>query len=116
MTLPADVRAYPDAIAQALTQLRLAGVNGPYSVVLGADAYTAVSGAGDHGYPVISTSSSSSTRRSSGRRRSTGGFVLTTRGGDFDLHLGQDISIGYLEPQRHGGAALPAGNASPSCC
>ena len=29
MTLPADIRAYPDAIAQALSQLRLAGVNGP---------------------------------------------------------------------------------------
>jgi uncharacterized linocin/CFP29 family protein len=26
----------------------------------------------------------------------TGGFVLTTRGGDFDLHIGQDFSIGYL--------------------
>ena len=24
-----------------------------------------------------------------------GGFVLTTRGGDFDLHIGQDVSIGY---------------------
>jgi uncharacterized linocin/CFP29 family protein len=22
--------------------------------------------------------------------------VLTTRGGDFDLHIGQDVSIGYL--------------------
>jgi hypothetical protein len=28
MTLPADVRAYPDAIAQSLSQLRLVGVNG----------------------------------------------------------------------------------------
>jgi uncharacterized linocin/CFP29 family protein len=26
----------------------------------------------------------------------SGAFVLTTRGGDFDLHIGQDISIGYL--------------------
>jgi uncharacterized linocin/CFP29 family protein len=25
-----------------------------------------------------------------------GAFVLTTRGGDFDLHIGQDLSIGYL--------------------
>ena len=25
-----------------------------------------------------------------------GAFVLTTRGGDFDLHIGQDVSIGYL--------------------
>jgi uncharacterized linocin/CFP29 family protein len=27
-----------------------------------------------------------------------GAFVLTTRGGDFDLHIGQDTSIGYSEP------------------
>ena len=33
-TLPADVRDYPDAIAQAVSQLRLVGVNGPYSVSL----------------------------------------------------------------------------------
>ena len=25
-----------------------------------------------------------------------GAFVVTTRGGDFELRLGQDISIGYL--------------------
>ena len=24
-----------------------------------------------------------------------GAFVLTTRGGDIDLHIGQDVSIGY---------------------
>src|ERR1700694_1847068 len=42
MTLPADVREYPDAIAQSLSRLRLVGVNGPYSALLGADAYTAL--------------------------------------------------------------------------
>jgi len=25
-----------------------------------------------------------------------GAFVVTTRGGDFALHIGQDVSIGYL--------------------
>jgi uncharacterized linocin/CFP29 family protein len=25
-----------------------------------------------------------------------GAFVLTTRGGDFELKIGQDVSIGYL--------------------
>src|ERR1700729_486500 len=52
MTLPADVRQYPDAIAQALSQLRLVGVNGPYSVVLGPNAYTALAETVDNGYPV----------------------------------------------------------------
>ncbi len=25
----------------------------------------------------------------------TGGFLITTRGGDFELQIGQDLSIGY---------------------
>jgi uncharacterized linocin/CFP29 family protein len=33
-SLPADVRKYPEAFAQALSQLRLVGVNGPYSILL----------------------------------------------------------------------------------
>jgi uncharacterized linocin/CFP29 family protein len=53
MTLPTDVRDYPDAVAQALSQLRLVGVNGPYKVLLGADAYTALAETRDHGYPVL---------------------------------------------------------------
>jgi uncharacterized linocin/CFP29 family protein len=95
VTLPADVRAYPGAIAQALTQLRLAGVNGPYAVVLGAEAYTAISGAGDHGYPVMEHIKQLAGEEIIWAPAVAGGFVLTTRGGDFDLHLGQDISIGY---------------------
>ena len=44
MMLPADVRESPDAVAQALGQLRLVGVNGPYSILLGAKAYTELGG------------------------------------------------------------------------
>src|SRR5581483_2366268 len=51
LTLPNDVRNYPDTIAAALRQLRLEGVNGPYSVLFGADAYTRLSESSDHGYP-----------------------------------------------------------------
>ena len=53
MALPADVRQYPEAIAQALSRLRLVGVNGPYAVLLGANAYTALAETSDHGYPVL---------------------------------------------------------------
>src|SRR5215469_16003793 len=51
MTLPSDVGQLPDAIARALSQLRLAGINGPYSVVLGAEAYTTLAESSDNGYP-----------------------------------------------------------------
>jgi len=96
MTLPAVVRHYPEAIAQALTRLRLVGVNGPYAVLLGADAYTALDEASDHGYPVLEHIQRLVDNEIIWAPAIAGAFVLTTRGGDFDLHLGQDTSIGYL--------------------
>jgi uncharacterized linocin/CFP29 family protein len=96
MTLPADVRLYPDAIAQALSQLRLVGVNGPYCVLLGAEAYTALAETSDHGYPVLEHVKRLVKDKIIWAPAIDGAFVLTTRGGDFELHLGQDLSIGYL--------------------
>ena len=96
ISLPSDVRNYPDAFAQALSQLRLVGVNGPYSVLLGAEAYTAVAEARDHGYPVLEHLRRLVEGEIIWAPAISGACVLTTRGGDFDLHLGQDFSIGYL--------------------
>ena len=96
MTLPADARHYPDAVAQALEQLRLVGVNGPYSLLLSSDAYTALAEAGDNGYPVLEHVKKLVKDEIIWTPVIAGAFVLTTRGGDFDLHIGQDVSIGYL--------------------
>jgi uncharacterized linocin/CFP29 family protein len=94
--LPTDVREYPTAIAQALSQLRLVGVNGPYSALLGADAYTALAETSDHGYPVLEHVKRLVNDEIIWAPAITGAVVLTTRGGDFDLHIGEDLSIGYL--------------------
>lgn len=96
LTLPADVRAYPDAIAYALSKLRLEGVNGPYSVVLGADAYTALSESSDHGYPILRHIKDLVDGEIIWAPAVSDAFVLTKRGGDFALHIGEDVSIGYL--------------------
>jgi uncharacterized linocin/CFP29 family protein len=96
MTLPTDVREYPDAVAQALSQLRLVGVNGPYSVLLGAKAYTELAETRDHGYPVLEHVKRIVDGNIIWAPAIEGAFVLTTRGGDFELSIGQDISIGYL--------------------
>ncbi|HEY2443055.1 MAG TPA: family 1 encapsulin nanocompartment shell protein [Streptosporangiaceae bacterium] len=94
--LPAEVREYPVAIAQALSQLREAGVDGPYSLVLSADAYTAVSETTDHGYPVIEHIKRLLSGEIVWAPAIGGAVLLTTRGGDFSLQLGQDVAIGYL--------------------
>jgi uncharacterized linocin/CFP29 family protein len=95
MTLPTDVRNYPDAIAHAVNQLRLVGVDGPYSVLLSADAYTALAEASDYGDPVLEHVRRLVDGEIIWAPAISGAFVLTTRGGDFDLYVGQDFSIGY---------------------
>jgi uncharacterized linocin/CFP29 family protein len=95
MSLPADARDYPEAIAQALSQLRLVGVNGPYCVLLGAEAYTLLAETSDQGYPVLQHVKRLVETEIVWAPAIAGAFVLSTRGGDFDLHIGEDISIGY---------------------
>lgn len=96
LALPEDPRGYPDVITQALTELRLAGVDGPYSVLLSADAYTAVSETTEHGYPIREHLNRLVDGEIIWAPAIDGGFVLTTRGGDFDLQLGTDVCIGYI--------------------
>ncbi len=96
LPVPADVQQLPDAVSQGLAALRLAGVGGPYSLLVSADVYTAVSETTDHGYPI---------RDHLARLLGDGEIIwapalqgallLSTRGGDHELHLGQDLSIGY---------------------
>ena len=110
MTLPADIRDYPDAIAQALSQLRLVGVNGPYSVVLSADAYTGLSETSDHGYPVLEH-----IKRLHRRRNHLGaGDCRRVRPDDPRRRLRLAYRPGRLdrlfEPQRQDGSALSGGN------
>ena len=96
VTLPADVREYPAAIARALGQLRERGIAGPYSVLLSADAYIAVSETSDHGYPVLEHIQRLVSGDIIWAPAISGAVALTTRGGDFTLQLGQEASIGYL--------------------
>jgi uncharacterized linocin/CFP29 family protein len=96
LTLPAEPREYPDTVSRALTTLRLAGVGGPYSLLLGADAYTAVSETSDHGYPIAAhLERILLDGRLLWAPALEGAFLLTARGGDYELRLGEDLAIGY---------------------
>jgi uncharacterized linocin/CFP29 family protein len=95
LSLPADLAAYPMAVAGAIGELHAAGVDGPYSAVLSAQVYTALSQASDHGYPVIQHVRRLLDGDLVWAPAISGAIVLSVRGGDFSLHLGQDLSIGY---------------------
>lgn len=99
--LPANVTQYPAVIAQAASQLRLAGVNGPYRLVLGTAPFTLVTGGSDNGYPVAKHLEHLVDGEIIWAPAIQGGLLLTTRGGDFEMTLGQDFSIGYLHHNDH---------------
>jgi uncharacterized linocin/CFP29 family protein len=64
--------------------------------LLGADEYTALAETRDHGYPVLEHVKRIVDGNIVWAPALEGAVVLTTRGGDFDLNVGQDVSIGYL--------------------
>ncbi len=67
----------------------------PYAALLGVDAYTALAETSDQRFPVLEHVKRLVDDKIIRAPAIAGAFVLTTRGGDIDLHIGQDISIGY---------------------
>ena len=94
--LGTDCAQYPLHVANAVETLLRAGVDGPYGLALGPDAYTRVLQTSEHGgYPLLDH-----------LRKILGGplvwapgvdgaVVVSLRGGDFLFDVGEDLSIGY---------------------
>ena len=96
LSLPEDPTQYPDVVVEALTELRLAGVNGPYALALSTTAYDAISVTTEHGYPIRRQIERVFDGEIMWAPAIDGALLLSTRGGDYALSLGQDLSIGYL--------------------
>jgi uncharacterized linocin/CFP29 family protein len=88
---------YPGVVATALTKLRDEGIEGPFSVVLNEQLYKDLTSRTDGGYPIISHVQRLVDGDIVWAAGLDGGLVLSRRGGDFELSVGQDFSIGYLE-------------------
>lgn len=95
LTLGKDIKKWPAMVAKAMNDLKLAGVNGPYQLVLSPQAYTDVMGGSDDGYPVLKHIARMLDSEVVWSPALTGGILMSKRGGDFQLTIGQDISIGY---------------------
>ena len=92
-----DWSRIPRAVAGAIQVLRDAGVGGPYAVALGSDAYTGVVETTEMGgYPVLEHLRLISGGPVLWAPTVNGAIVLSTRGDDARLTVGQDAAIGYL--------------------
>lgn len=91
-----DYGQFPGLVARAVSTLRLSGVDGPYGVALGPRCYTGVIETTEHGgYPVLEHLKIITGGPVVWAPTVDGSLVVSLRGGDFSLHVGQDLSIGY---------------------
>jgi uncharacterized linocin/CFP29 family protein len=88
---------WPRAIVAALEVLRAAGIDGPYALALGLQAYDELDADSEDGYPLRRRLEESLPDVSLvwAPALQGGAVLLSTRGGDYELTVGQDLSIGY---------------------
>jgi uncharacterized linocin/CFP29 family protein len=96
-TLGTDPDGYPHVVAKAVDTLRQIGIGGPYALAIGPTGYERIVENAEHGGLLLSDHlrrilGGGKIVRSPGL---TGALVVSLDTGNFQLHLGQDISIGY---------------------
>ena len=96
LPLTEDYTRYPDVVAEAVNRLRMASIDGPYAIALGPRCYTGLTQTRDSGYPVIEHVRRLLEGPIVWAPAADGALMLSLRGGDFQLTVGQDLSIGYL--------------------
>lgn len=92
-----DYTEYVGVVAEAVYKLRNAGVDGPYAIALGPRCYTGLSTTMFGGFPVIEHLRRILDGPIISAPAVDGAVVMSLRGEDFELTVGQDFSLGYLD-------------------
>ncbi|MDZ4199678.1 MAG: family 1 encapsulin nanocompartment shell protein [Kiritimatiellia bacterium] len=84
-----------DALEKALIELEKAGVGGPFAAVLNGDLYGLLMSGAQNGYPIRERAERFFAAGVHWSPAAQPGWILSARGGDYELTVGQDFSIGY---------------------
>jgi uncharacterized linocin/CFP29 family protein len=97
-----SVLDWPRAIVHAREVLHAAGITGPYALALGKKSYDDLATETEDGYPLRRRIESSLIDGPLvwAPALEAGAVLLSTRGGDFELTVGQDLSVGYASHDR----------------
>lgn len=92
-----DFERYPTVVTSAVNKLRDGGISGPYALVLSERCYSGLTETTKAGYPILDHVGHIVGGPIIWAPGLTGAVVVSLRGGDFELVVGRDFSIGYLE-------------------
>lgn len=89
---------YPNHVAKAVSTLKSAGVGGPYAIALGPRCYAGVIETTEKGgWPILNHLALILEGPVVWAPAVDGAVVISQRGGDFELTVGQDVSIAYKD-------------------
>jgi uncharacterized linocin/CFP29 family protein len=92
-----DFERYPNRVAQAVATLKAAGIGGPYAIALGPRCYSGVIETTEKGgFPLLQHLALILGGPVIWAPAVDGAVVVSQRGGDFTLTVGQDASIAYV--------------------
>jgi uncharacterized linocin/CFP29 family protein len=95
--LEEEFKRYPTFVAKAVDVLRESGISGPYGLAIAPSGYTGIIETTEHGgYPLLDHLNQILGGPVVWTPGVEGAVVLSQRGGDFVMDVGQDVSIGYL--------------------
>lgn len=95
VSLPDKPDEFIKVIEKAIVQLQKSGIGGPYALVLGSGPFETLFGGDQHGYPLRKRIEDLKVESVLWSPAVEKGLLLSTRGGDYEMTLGQDASIGY---------------------
>ncbi len=98
LTIDKDYENFPVQIAAAISTLTERGIDGPFSVAVDMETYVGITRATQAGtYPLLKEIRNGIDGVLVKTPLVNGCVVMSQRGGDFELSIGQDFSIGYLQ-------------------
>ncbi|HEO71271.1 MAG TPA: bacteriocin, partial [Candidatus Hydrogenedentes bacterium] len=93
--LKTEAEVFAQAVGHGVNTLKFAGIGGPYALVLGTDAYKALNQVTRSGQSLEQVIERVTGGHVLWSPAIGGGVLVSTRGGDFELTIGQDLAIGY---------------------
>jgi uncharacterized linocin/CFP29 family protein len=101
VSIAKDIALLPRAVVAATEALRKAGISGPHALVLGAELYDQVYVCSVEGHPLTRQIAPLLVEKIVRATAFDGGAVVSLRGGDYELTVGQDLSVGYAHHEKH---------------
>lgn len=99
-SIPQEPGKIPQTVVEAGQVLQRAGIDGPYGLALGSHAFSLLARAAEDGYPIHKRVAQILEGPIVRAPALDGAVLLSVRGGDFVLSVGQDLSIGYASHDR----------------